>query len=360
MNDRQTSWHRSTARERVIRTLEHQPVDRAPRDLWTTPHTWMFRRDELDRLRRAFEWDFTGPKYRYGHASRAKGVQAELGSYTDAWGAVWEVAEAGVVGEIKHPILADWSALAHYQPPWELLNGADLSEVDKGCAESSQFVKVGTETRPFERIQFLRGTENVLMDLAYGTPEVTKLLEMLHEFYCREMQMWAATDVDGVSFMDDWGSQTALLISPAMWREVFKPMYREYCRILKARKKYVFFHSDGFIEAIYPDLIEIGVDAVNSQLFCMNIEKIGRLYGGKIAFWGEIDRQRVLPFGAEADARAAVRRVRKALDQGRGGIIAQCSWEKGTPYANTHAVFDEWSKPWPNEPVQRAPGGVQE
>jgi hypothetical protein len=334
-----------TARERVNRTLDHQPVDRAPRELWTTPHTWMFRKAELDRLRAAFEWDFDGPKFKYGPAVRAKGVEGALGSYTDAWGAIWEVAEAGVVGEIKHPILADGSALDSYQPPWELLDGADLSRVNRSCAESSRFMRPGTQVRPFERVQFLRGTENALMDLAYDAPEMRRLLGMLHDFGCREMEMWARTDVDGVTFMDDWGSQTALLISPDMWRAIFKPLYRDYCRILRARKKRVFFHSDGFIEEIYPDLIEIGVDAVNSQLFCMDIEKLGRLYNGRITFWGEIDRQRTLPFGTEADARAAVRRLRRALDQGQGGLIAECSWERGTPYENVFAVYDEWSRP---------------
>ena len=109
--------------------------------------------------------------------------------------------------------------------------------------------------------------------------------------------------------MDDWGSQKALLVSPDMWREIFKPMYKDYCDILRKKKKYAFFHSDGHIRAIYPDLIEIGVDAVNSQLFCMDIEELDREFGGRITFWGEIDRQHVLPFGSEEEVRAAVRRV---------------------------------------------------
>jgi hypothetical protein len=159
------------------------------------------------------------------------------------------------------------------------------------------------------------------------------------------MEMWAKTDVDGVSFMDDWGSQVALLISPAMWREVFKPLYRDYCNILHAKGKYVFFHSDGFIEAIYPDLIEVGVDALNSQLFCMDIESLGAKYSGKITFWGEIDRQRILPFGTTDEVRAAVRRVRTALDHGNGGVIAECEWGIAAPGENIAAVFDEWLQP---------------
>lgn len=334
-----------TPRERVQRTLDHQPVDRAPRELWVLPGILMDRAGEYTAVLDRYPSDFDGPQGSYGAPQRARGNVADIGEYTDAWGCIWSVCERGVVGEVKRPPLADWSALATYQPPWELLDGADWSGVSRGCVETKRFVKAGTETRPFERCQFLRGTEAFLADLAWGVPEVDRLLTMLHEFSCREMEMWAATDVDGVSFMDDLGSQTSTLMSPAMWRTMFKPLYREYCDILHAHGKRVFFHSDGFIEPLFPDLIEIGIDALNSQLFCMDLEKLGRLYGGQITFWGEIDRQNILPFGEEADVRTAVRRVRSALDRGSGGVIAECEWGLNTPMSNVVAVFDEWEKP---------------
>ena len=151
--------------------------------------------------------------------------------------------------------------------------------------------------------------------------------------------------MDGIQFMDDWGSQNALLISPAMWRSSYKPLYREYVDIIHSAGKFAFFHSDGHIEAIYPDLVEIGIDAVNSQLFCMDIERLAGDFGGKITFWGEIDRQNLLPFGTEEDVRQGVRRVRKAMDTGKGGVIAQCEWGVHDPYENVRAVFDEWAKP---------------
>ena len=60
-------------------------------------------------------------------------------------------------------------------------------------------------------------------------------------------------------------------------------------------------HSDGNITEIIPDLIEIGIDALNSQLFCMDIEELGKKFRGKITFWGEIDRQNILPNGNRKD-----------------------------------------------------------
>jgi hypothetical protein len=196
-------------------------------------------------------------------------------------------------------------------------------------------------------MQFLRGSENLFMDLAWGTRAVWRLREMVHEFFLREIDLWTRTAVDAISFMDDWGTQSALLISPKMWREFYKPLYAEYCRLIHGAGKYVFFHSDGHTFDIIPDLIEIGVDAFNTQLFCMDIEEIGRRFRGQITFWGEISRQDTLPFGTVADVRSAVRRVRAALDDGSGGVIAECEWGIGVPQENVAAVYETWMEATP-------------
>ena len=142
--------------------------------------------------------------------------------------------------------------------------------------------------------------------------------------------------------MDDWGTQRNLLISPQMWRDLFKPLYKDYCDLIHSKNKYAFFHSDGCIEQIYPELIEVGVDAINSQLFCMNIEDIGKKYKGKITFWGEIDRQHVLPFGTKDEVAEVVRRVKNALWMPEGGVIAQCEFGLKDPIENVETVFETW------------------
>jgi len=336
-----------TSRERVIRTLRFEHPDRAPRDLWFLSGVTMFRQRELDEVLRRYPSDFGESGGRYGASRRARGMKGMTGTYVDAWGCVWHVGEPGVAGEVKEPPIRTWDDLGHYQLPWELLREADLSAVNKTCAGTDAFVRVGTETRPFERMQFLRGSQQLFLDLAYGDREVYQLRDMLHDFFCTELRMWAKTDVDGIQFMDDWGSQRSLLISPELWRSFYKPLYREYCDIIKSSGKFVFFHSDGNIEQIYPDLVEMGVDAVNSQLFCMNVERLGELYRGKITFWGEVDRQYLMPFGTQEEVREGVRRVRRALDHGDGGVIAQCEWGVKDPKENVIAVFDEWGKPRP-------------
>jgi len=164
----------------------------------------------------------------------------------------------------------------------------------------------------------------------------------VHESFLKEIRLRCGTDVDGIRVADDWGSQNAPSVSPSMWRQLFKPVSADYCQLIHQAGKFVFMHSDGYIAPIIPDLIEIGVDALNAQLFCMDIEELARQYAGKITFWGEIDRQWVLPFGTPDDVPRAIQRVRRALDTGCGGVIAQLEWGKHDPRENIEAAFEAW------------------
>jgi uroporphyrinogen decarboxylase len=333
-------------RERVVSALAFSRPDRAPRHLWYLPGVELHRSEELARLRARYPEDIAGPGVSYAVGARASGTPNRKGGYTDEWGCLWEVLEDGVVGEIKHPILADWADFDSLVPPREIL-AANWGAAETTRASSDRFILAGTTVRPFERMQFLRGTENLYMDMAWGDQRFLRLRGLVHEFFLEELSHWAKADVDGISFMDDWGSGRALLVSPAMWREYYKPLYRQYVEIIAGAGKFAFFHSDGNIESIVPDLVEIGVKALNSQLFCMDIEALARRHRGTISFWGEIDRQRILPFGTPDEVRGAVRRVRAALDDGSGGVFAQCEWGLRDPYQNVAAVFEAWDEPFP-------------
>jgi hypothetical protein len=336
-----------TPRERVIRALEFDTPDRAPRDLWMLPRVEKERAADVAALVRKYPLDLFPLPDCYGRSLRARGTVGQLGSYVDEWGCEFSVLERGIVGEVKNPPLADWANLDGWSPPWELLDGADTRKADCACKATDKFVRAGTHVRPFERMQFLRGTENLYINLLTRPPELERLRALIHEFNLRDIEMWTKTAADAIFFMDDWGSQNGLLIDPRAWREFFKPMYKEYCDLIKGAGKKVMFHSDGHIFDIYEDLIDIGVDAVNSQLFCMDIEDIARRFKGRITFWGEISRQMTLPFGTPDDVRAAVRRVRNALDGGVGGVLAQCEWGIDDPIKNIETVYESWLEPLP-------------
>jgi hypothetical protein len=330
-----------TSRERVLRTLEFNSPDRAPRDLWLLPVAKINNGEAaIAAFQQRWPLDITQCCVGRPKARRATGDPYAPGTATDEWGCVYENVVAGVHGEVKHPLLDDYAKLKDIQPPVEFLE-LDFDQINAWCRQTDKFVFASGWARPFERMQFIRGTENLMMDIAEDSAEFHALVDLVHGFFLKQYRLWARTEVDALAMMDDWGSQNSLLIAPATWRRLFKPLYAEYVKIAHDSGKKFFMHSDGYINDIYEDLIEIGVDAINSQLFCMDIEDIGRRCRGKITFWGEIDRQHILPHGTTDEVRAAVRRVHANLWQD-GGCIAQFSFEGETRIPNAEAVFDEW------------------
>lgn len=330
-------------KERVLACLNFESPDRAPRDLWTVPYITLFQKEEYDTLLKEFPLDIGATQSCPGIANEAEDRYRKKGSYTDEWGCVWHLGEPGLAGEVKNPLIDDWSKLSSIKPPYNIIDERDVSFINETCQKSNKFMLSDVTARPFERMQFLRGTQELFYDLAYGSPEVSKLLKMIHEFYLADIESWCKTDIDGIVFMDDWGTNTALLISPAQWREMFKPLYKDYCDLIHSYGKYAFYHSDGFIEDIFEDFIDVGVDAINSQLYIMDIEGLAKKHKGRITLWGELDRQYIQPFGTIDDVKKGVKRIRDAFDDGTGGVIAHCTWGKGDPVENIKTVYQSWN-----------------
>ena len=333
-----------TSRELVYRTLEHKNTDgRAPRDLWIMPWAHLHYPTETAAIIDAFPSDFDCPPAMFSAVSTVEqGDPYAVGEYVDAWGCTFVNMQAGIIGEVKKPLITgeDWRDTSQVVFP-EFCLDFDVEKVNRFCAATDQFFRVDGGVRPFERLQFIRGTEDLYMDLMDPPAGFWDFVERLHDYNCRITEKWAQTDVDAITYMDDWGSQKSLLISPQMWRTYFKPMYRDYIDIAHRHGKKIFMHSDGYILDILPDLIDLGLDAVNTQLFCMGVDKLAP-FKGEITFWGEICRQHILPEGTPDTVRQAVRQVYDTLWQD-GGCIAQCEFGPGAKPENVAAVFEVWN-----------------
>ena len=331
-----------TSRDLVKKTLDFRSAERVPRQLWTLPWATNNHPEQLAEIQRRFPDDIVGAPSCLRNPLRKQGDPYVVGTFVDEWGCVFVNVQAGVHGEVKEPALPDWDRVGDVRFPEELLT-VDVDAVNAFCRDTDKFVIAGTCPRPFERLQFYRNSENLYTDLGEDRPEMLAFLKRLHEFYLKELEIWVKTDVDALMFMDDWGGQRALLISPAMWRRLFKPLYKDYIDIAHRHGKAIFMHSDGFITPIIGDLVELGLDALNCQLFTMDIEALGRQFAGKITFWGEIDRQYLLPSGTPADIDKAVRRVKDALWRD-GGCIAQCEFGPGGRPENVYQVYKSWDE----------------
>lgn len=330
------------SRTLVKQTLTFSSPSRVPRDLWTLPWAKEHYPSQLAEISARFPNDLvTAPGFRAVNLITL-GDQYAVGTYIDEWGCIFENRQRGVIGEVKEPLLPDWDSLHRVKPPDAALT-IDREQVNAFCKSTDRFVLGGCCPRPFERMQFIRGSENLYLDLGEQPAGLFALIDRVHQFYLNEMELWAKTDVDGLMFMDDWGAQRSLLISPRQWRKIFKPLYKDYIDLAHQHGKFILMHSDGYTLDIIPDLIELGLDAINTQLFCMDIEELGRQFRGKLTFWGEIDRQNLLSFGTPGEIDQAVRRVKDAL-YCNGGVIAQCEFGAGARPENVYQVYKTWEE----------------
>ncbi|MFH1613939.1 MAG: uroporphyrinogen decarboxylase family protein [Planctomycetota bacterium] len=326
------------SKELVSRTLNFESPQRIPVDVWIHPASRTKYGTRLENLLRDNPIDFARADYNdpFGYDRLFT-----KGTFTDPWGCVWNNLCEGIMGEVKHSPLAEARELGNYRAPLALVDEGYENVVQSIKQNSDKFILAcAPQLDPFERMQYLRGVENFLVDIAEESKIFFQIKEMMFDFVMQYVRNWLRYDVDAVIFSDDWGSQQSMLISPEAWRKYFKFHYRELFEIIHRKGKYVFFHSDGNIIDIYPDLIEIGVDALNSQLFVIGLDKI-EAFRGQITFWGEMDRQKTFTFGRPDEVEAEAKLLKQACFD-NGGCIAVAEFGADTPFENMTAYFRAW------------------
>jgi uroporphyrinogen decarboxylase len=336
------------SRDRVIRALNHQSIDRAPRDLWLGPGLEVIRPDDLAEMNVRFPSDVLHLESKWPVGKRSKGHHRKPGPCTDAWGCGWELGDHGLVRGLTHsPLSGGGAAVAAYEPPTELLDPARFATINVSCEGSGRFALANTEIRPLGRLCQLRGSEAACAGLCDGNDDLGRLLGRLHEFYLKEIELWGRTQADGLILGDDlaWvvGSRTHLKI----WRALFKPLFRDYCAAVHRHDKFVFFLCESEIDEALDDMLEIGVDAVHAHWSQDELERQAARYRNQVTFWGGVHPQKVQPPCNCGDIREAVFRVRKALDFGAGGVISQVHWENHVPLRNIVTFFEQWLIPLP-------------
>jgi uroporphyrinogen decarboxylase len=179
--------------------------------------------------------------------------------------------------------------------------------------------------------QLLRGYENFMVDLLSDEGMAAKLLDYLVQGYCRRVDRMAPflkDKIDVVLFNDDLGTQHGPMLSPSLYRQMIKPRQKEFFGYAKERLgKPILFHSCGSVREFIPDLIEVGVDALNPvQLSAdgMQLKELKRDFGKEITFWGGgVDTQTVLNRKTPAEIKDAVRRNVEILAPGGGFVFCQ-------------------------------------
>ena len=329
------------SRERVVSAIHFEKPDRLPISHAILPSAQYQYGDTLkeitDSVPEDFGWlllpdlprDELPPLYRKG-------------TNVDNFGTVWRVTVEGRCGiPVVHPIAEDWSNYAEYQ--WPPLFGAGVPRYrlysGHMAGTSDDYYARGAWITFFEQMQQLHGFEATLVDIALDRPEVGRLRDELLEFNLNWIDRWLESEYQGLQFADDWGTQTSLMISPDRWRSFFKPAYAAMFSRVKSGGLDVWFHSDGNILAIIPDLIELGVDVLNCQSSVMDRDEL-KAYAGSICFRTDIDRQNILPYLSPPEIKAFIFELFHDLGTSDGGIVACGEISEDVPLENIRAMYE--------------------
>lgn len=196
----------------------------------------------------------------------------------------------------------------------------------------------------WERASFMRGSENLLLDLILNRKFVEELLERLCDYLLETMRILLERfDFDAIGLSDDYGTQQSMIISPQEWRRLIKPHLAKMFTLAKNKGRKILLHSDGNILQIIPDLIEIGVDLLHPiQPETMDIFQIKQQFGQDISLFGGLRTQDLLPRGTPEQIREEVRLLKQNLGRGGGFILAPANViQADVPMENIIAMVEE-------------------
>jgi len=351
-----------THRERVQAALNHELPDRCPMQISFTPEFAVRLREDL-RLQGRQDHNPHGGGNTY-ELERAIGEDMILtsvgwansyyaapGDYTDEWGVRFRshtystsFGEGRYTEMVGHP-LADARAIDSYQPPDPDRPAlyADAESAIRNFGREYWIVGV-TVTTIFECAWALRGLEQLLTDLVFAPELAERILDIALHYHLTAARKLVDLGVDMIWCGDDVGTQRGMLISPDAWRRFLKPRLAGFMADLKGRNPNlkIAYHSDGAIRPIIPDLIEIGADVLNPiQPACMDPAAIKADYGDRLCFWGTIDEQRTLPFGAPQEVKEEVLARLSTVGKGGGLILGPTHHvQLDTPLENFWAMVN--------------------
>ncbi|MCK4324430.1 MAG: hypothetical protein KAW89_07875 [Armatimonadetes bacterium] len=301
-----------SSHERVRRAIEFAYPDRVP----------LF----FERLGHS---DIAGSGYKTLAAiSQREARDKGLTEWVDEWGAIWnlnpEASHFVDIGYIATASLQDYSLLAEYPFPdpddhrrYENIEFTLRRQTGK-YIQSSWFTL-------FEQAWQLRGgVSNLFLDMYDNPYQLAELLTVISDFAIRVITNLHdfAGRIHGIWLGDDWGTQSSTFLSIDQFRRFFKPHYKKIIDAAHRGGMHVWLHSDGKINDLIEEFIDIGLDVINlEQPLLVGIDDISDRYQGRIAFCPIIDIQKTLITGSQAEIEAQAKDLIQKWGMLQGGII---------------------------------------
>lgn len=352
-----------TPKERILATLNRQPTDRTPIDLWHTPEISaalrkhfgvaddfaMWRGLGLDKI----VWAFMDYKTDAGRAGGQSGAGAESGGDRTMWGVPLKNIQAGEAqyAEFGEAPLTGYdtpASLDNY-PWWPKVENFDYDgAVALAERAARDYAVIGPWVSFFEIYCQMRGLEQSMMDLVESPELVEAILDRIEAIQTEMMKRFFARvgkNLDLVFISDDLAGQTSLLMSTVMWQQHLQPRLKRWCDLIHAHGLKVFYHTDGAARPLLKPIIDCGVDVLNPiQHACpgMDMAELKKEFGSRVIFHGGVDNQFALPRGTPDDVRRETRDCLATLGAGgQGFICASChNVQAGTPLENIFAMIE--------------------
>ena len=310
------------SRERVIAAIEYQNPDRMP--------FMMYGEDPDNKDLNDIIW--------IGVGGYSEGCLP--GRNIDNWHCEWLNLIAPKLGQVVGHPLENPSALSSYIPPDPM--DLDINPAKEVAEKRDDKYLILGYISLFERLVNLRGFENLLVDIAFEEEHFFQMRDMVLAYNLKLIDRLLALNPDAIYLADDWGSQISLMIDPKAWRKLFLPAYQQMINRVRNKGKHVFFHTDGYIMPIFPDLIEAGVQAFWVEFGPNSIDELAKYAKGKAAFQALLDTQYLecLPLD---ELRDHAKHCYRVLGGPQGGFIVHCECDDPIRNQLVYGVYKEIS-----------------
>jgi uroporphyrinogen decarboxylase len=328
-------------RDRLRLALQRQQIDRWPTQINTT--------DEMGRkLAAHFQISIKELPERLGNhllrldLSYPKRSSADGKLAYDWWGVGWHTETEGYwPGDSPLAEKEDLDSYAWPDPEDASLLEAAEQALDQDGGEHFSAPNFGFCL--YERAWSLRGFEKFNIDLAVNQAYAAELLERITQIQVRLAERFLGLGIDGGYCGDDYGAQKGMLFSPRTWRALFKPLLARIFAVFREADLPVILHSDGDIAPILPDLVEIGLTTLNPvQPEVLDLAWLKTNFGDRLAFYGGISTQTVLPYGTPDEVRKATWEAIRLLGSDGSGLLLAPSHRMTAdiPVENVEAMLE--------------------
>lgn len=197
----------------------------------------------------------------------------------------------------------------------------------------------------YENAWQIRGYQQFLEDMMDRPEWCEYILDRLMERNKIKACAAARAGADMLRTGDDVANQETMMFSPDQWGRFLKVRWAEIYEAARSIKPdiEIWYHSDGNLEAVIPELVEIGVTILNPvQPECMDPKDIKARWGDKLVLDGTIGTQSTMPWGSPEEVRSVIRQRKKDIGYDGGLILSPTHvLEPEVPLENIRAFIDE-------------------